>query len=70
MPAYPWLATNAADRRGDIEARMRTLQKLGHPYSDDDISGAAAQLEGRTEMDAIIAYLQVLGTFGNGETAP
>jgi cytochrome c oxidase cbb3-type subunit 2 len=49
---------------------MRTLQKLGHPYSDDDISGAAAQLEGRTEMDAIIAYLQVLGTFGNGETAP
>jgi cytochrome c oxidase cbb3-type subunit 2 len=69
MPAYPWLATNAADRRGDIEARMRTLQKLGHPYSDEDISSAAAQLEGRTEMDAIIAYLQVLGTFGSGEAA-
>ena len=69
MPAYPWLEANAADRRGDIEARMRALRTLGHPYNDEDVAGAAAALEGRTEMDAIIAYLQVLGTFGDGESA-
>jgi cytochrome c oxidase cbb3-type subunit 2 len=67
MPAYPWLETNAADGRGDIEARLRALQKLGHPYSEEDTAGAAQALEGRTEMDAIIAYLQVLGSFGDGE---
>jgi len=65
MPAYPWLDTRPADGRGDIEARLRTLQKLGHPYSDADVAGAAAALEGRTEMDALIAYLQVLGTFSD-----
>ncbi len=67
MPAYPWLDTRPADARGDIEARLRALKRLGHPYSDEDIGGAALALEGRTEMDAIIAYLQVLGSFGDSE---
>jgi cytochrome c oxidase cbb3-type subunit 2 len=63
MPAYPWLAEQAADAQGDIELRMRVLKKLGHPYTDDEISGAAAALDGKSELDALIAYLQVLGTF-------
>jgi cytochrome c oxidase cbb3-type subunit 2 len=63
MPAYPWLAERAADAQGDIELRMRVLKKLGHPYTDDQISGAAAALDGKSELDALIAYLQVLGTF-------
>ena len=49
-----------ADR--DIEAKLRVLQKLGHPYSEEDIAGAAASLEGLRDMDALIAYLQMLGT--------
>lgn len=61
MPAYPWLERNPADRSGSIQARMRTLVKLGHPYAAEDIEGAPAALEGRTELDAVIAYLQALG---------
>ncbi len=41
---------------------MRTLRAMGHPYSDEDIAGARAALEGKTEMDALIAYLQGMGT--------
>lgn len=59
MPAYPWLAERAADS-GGIAARLRALQTLGHPYSDDDIRGAADALAGKSEMDALIAYLQSL----------
>ena len=62
MPAYPWLAERAANADGDIEAKLRGLATLGHPYSDQDIAGAAASLEGATELDALIAYLQMLGT--------
>ena len=61
MPSYPWFETNAADS-GDIQDKMRTLVMLGHPYSDEQINNAPAALEGKTEMDAVIAYLQVLGT--------
>ena len=61
MPGYPWLAENAVD--GEVvAARMRALRRLGHPYTDAEIDGAAAAVEGRTEMDAMIAYLQGLGT--------
>jgi cytochrome c oxidase cbb3-type subunit 2 len=61
MPAYPWLAKNHADAR-DIEAKLKVLRALGHPYSDGDIAGARKELAGRTEQDALIAYLQGLGT--------
>jgi len=61
MPGYPWLEKRAADD-GTIQAKMRTLVKLGHPYSAEEIDKAPAELKDRTEMDALIAYLQVLGT--------
>ena len=61
MPAYPWLAKNSvAD--DPIEAKMNALRAVGVPYTDEDIAGARAALEGKTEMDAMIAYLQGLGT--------
>ena len=61
MPGYPWLEGELLDG-GDIQAKMRTLRRLGVPYSDADIEAAPQQLEGKTEMDALIAYLQGLGT--------
>jgi cytochrome c oxidase cbb3-type subunit II len=61
MPGYPWLAKEPANA-GDIEAKLRALRFLGVPYSDQDIAGAKAELKDRTELDALIAYLQVLGT--------
>ena len=61
MPAYPWLAENAVDGAA-VEARMRALRLLGHPYTEAELAGAAEAVEGRTEMDAMIAYLQGLGT--------
>lgn len=61
MPAYPWLAEHAADRDGTIRVRMRTLARLGHPYRDAEIDAAPAALAGKTERDALIAYLQSLG---------
>ena len=61
MPAYPWLAESTID--GELLTRkMKALQTLGDPYSDEQIAGAAAAVEGATEMDALIAYLQALGT--------
>lgn len=62
MPAYPWLAEQAADADGDIQAKMRVLRRLGHPYTDEEIAAAPADLEGLMDIDALIAYLQVLGT--------
>jgi cytochrome c oxidase cbb3-type subunit 2 len=67
MPAYPWLDKRSAKETGNITAKFIALRRLGHPYSDEDISGAEAELEGLTEMDALIAYLQVLGTGLSGE---
>jgi cytochrome c oxidase cbb3-type subunit 2 len=61
MPGYPWLARTPADD-GSIQARMRALVKLGHPYTAEQIDKAPEELKDRTEMDAVIAYLQVLGT--------
>ena len=61
MPGYPWLAKAAADA-GTIQAKMKALTLVGHPYSADDIAKSPKELEGKTEMDALIAYLQVMGT--------
>jgi cytochrome c oxidase cbb3-type subunit 2 len=61
MPAYPWLADAPADA-ANIQAKMKVLNIVGHGYSEDDITNAPKMLEGKTEMDALIAYLQVLGT--------
>jgi cytochrome c oxidase cbb3-type subunit 2 len=61
MPAYPWLAERAADADDDIQLKMRVLRKLGHPYTDAEIEAAPAALEGLMEVDAVVAYLQVLG---------
>jgi len=61
MPAYPWLASTPADASA-IEAKMRALRVVGVPYSDAEIQGARKELEGKSEMDALIAYMQELGT--------
>jgi cytochrome c oxidase cbb3-type subunit 2 len=61
MPAYSWLAERTVD--GDsIELRMRRLRALGEPYTDEQIEGAAAAVTGATELEALIEYLQGLGT--------
>jgi cytochrome c oxidase cbb3-type subunit 2 len=67
MPAYPWLADREANLGGDIVARMRALRTLGTPYTDEEIDGATAAVEGKTELDALIAYLQALGRFASDE---
>ena len=61
MPAYPWLAQRAANAYDDIQRKLRVLRRLGHPYTDAEIEAAPTALEGRMEIDALIAYLQVLG---------
>lgn len=60
MPGYPWLAKNNLDAES-IQPKLRALRTLGHPYSDEEIGAAPSLLEGKTEMDAIVAYLQGLG---------
>jgi len=62
MPAYPWLAERDANADNDIQLKMRALQKLGHPYTASDIEAAPASLGGLKEIDALIRYLQMLGT--------
>ncbi len=61
MPGYPWLEETPADA-SHIGRKLEILRTLGAPYSDEQIANAAGELEGKTEMDAIIAYLQGLGT--------
>ncbi|MCP5352684.1 MAG: cytochrome-c oxidase, cbb3-type subunit II [Chromatiales bacterium] len=61
MPSYPWLAENAV-HDPDIQVKMERLRALGHPYTDEEIAAAPAALEGKTELDAMVAYLQGLGT--------
>lgn len=61
MPGYPWLADNELDG-GNIQTKMETLRTLGAPYTDAEIEAAPQALEGKTELDALIAYLQGLGT--------
>jgi cytochrome c oxidase cbb3-type subunit 2 len=61
MPGYPWLAEAELDAE-EVQDKMRALRILGHPYSDEEIAQAPAMLSDQTEMDAMIAYLQGLGT--------
>ena len=60
MPAYPWLETASLDG-SDIQAHMRALRRVGVPYTDQQIATASEQLRGRTEQEALVAYLQNLG---------
>ncbi|TXS91813.1 cytochrome-c oxidase, cbb3-type subunit II [Parahaliea aestuarii] len=61
MPSYPWLFDNTLD--GDITGRkMAALRSVGVPYTDEDIAGAAEAVAGKSEVDAVVAYLQQLGT--------
>jgi len=61
MPGYPWLNERQVDPQL-VTKKLETLRLLGDPYTDEQIEGAAAAVEGRTEMDAVVAYLQGLGT--------
>ena len=61
MPGFPWLADREVDPEL-ITSKMQVLQMLGDPYTDEQIAAAAGEVEGKTEMDAVIAYLQGLGT--------
>ncbi|MFB9066755.1 cytochrome-c oxidase, cbb3-type subunit II [Pseudofulvimonas gallinarii] len=60
MPRYPWLADSTISG-SDVARRMRTLRFMGHPYSDEEIAAAPDAVAGKTELDALIAYLQGLG---------
>ena len=62
MPAYPWLAKSPADAE-DIVAKMRALRRVGVPYTDEDMRKAKGELAGKTELDALVAYLQGLGRY-------
>jgi len=61
MPAYPWLEHTPV-ASSDMAQRMRALKRIGVPYSDEEIAKAAADTAGKTELDALVAYLQALGT--------
>jgi len=61
MPGFPWLARNELDGRYTA-AKMRALRSVGVPYKDDDIAGAQAAVAGKHEIDAVVAFLQQLGT--------
>ena len=61
MPAYPWLERNLVDPAG-LPPRLVALQRLGVPYSDAEVAASADAVKGKTEMDAVVAYLQSLGT--------
>jgi len=62
MPAFPWLDRPISQRDiNAIQGKMKALRTLGHPYTDEEIAQAPAMLEGKTEMEALVAYLQGLG---------
>ena len=61
MPSYPWLVEDTLNGQ-DTAAKMKALRTVGVPYSDEDIAAAGDAVKGKTEMDALVAYLQVLGT--------
>jgi cytochrome c oxidase cbb3-type subunit 2 len=65
MPAYPWLAKDGVDAE-IMPAKLTALRRVGVPYSDDEIKGASEAVKGKTELEALIAYLQVMGTAGPG----
>lgn len=60
MPGFPWLAETPVDGETTTD-RMKALKTLGDPYTAEDIAGAKAAVDGRTELDAVVAYLQALG---------
>jgi len=61
MPGFPWLEENVLDETM-TPAKLKAMKTLGVPYTDADIAGASEAVKGKNEMDALIAYLQVLGT--------
>ena len=61
MPAYPWLNTATVDAAA-LANNVKGMQTLGVPYTDEEVATAAAEVDGKTEMDAVVAYLQVMGT--------
>ena len=61
MPSYPWLVENTLSGKNTVK-KMEALSWLGVPYTQEDLKGAVAAVKGKTEMDALVAYLQVLGT--------
>jgi len=61
MPAFPWLSENLIDT-SVTPKKLKAMRTLGVPYTDEDIAGASAAVEGKTELDALVAYLQNLGT--------
>ncbi|AFU98791.1 cytochrome-c oxidase, cbb3-type subunit II [Simiduia agarivorans] len=61
MPAFPWLFDNVLDGK-DTGKKMAALRKVGVPYTDEDIAGAEAAVKGVSEVDALVVYLQQLGT--------
>ena len=61
MPAYPWLLVNKVDA-ASLPAHLKALRTAGVPYTDEQINTATQEVQGKTEMDALVAYLQVLGT--------
>jgi cytochrome c oxidase cbb3-type subunit 2 len=63
MPGYPWLAANIIDA-ALMPKKLHTMRIVGVPYTDEDIAGASEAVAGRTEMDAVIAYLQMLRFYG------
>jgi cytochrome c oxidase cbb3-type subunit 2 len=65
MPGYPWLLKDPVDA-GSVQHKMSSLKWLGDPYSDADIAAAPAAVEGKTEMEAVVAYLQGLGHARSG----
>ena len=68
MPNYPWLEDRQLSE-SDIQARMRTLRLLGDPYTDAQIAAAPLAVRNKTELDALVAYLQGLGVLNFGHAA-
>jgi len=66
MPGYPWLAENKLDA-ATVESHMRALRTIGDPYTDDDVKSVKAAVDNKTELDALVAYLQSLGKFAPKE---
>ncbi len=66
MPGYPWLAQNKLDA-ATVESHMRALRTIGDPYTDDDLKSVKAAVDNKTELDALVAYLQSLGKFAPKE---
>jgi cytochrome c oxidase cbb3-type subunit II len=69
MPGFPWLATRPLDA-DEIASHMRALRTIGDPYTDADIAAIPDAVKGKTEMDALIAYLQSLGKYAPKEDQP